>query len=199
MSGHKPALYRDRHDFRRSPEPAGRNPGNRPVFVIQAHDARRLHYDFRLEVAGVLKSWAIPRGPIPDPRRKRLAVRTEDHPLDYADFEGSIPAEQYGGGTVLVWDAGTWRNRSRDGRGRPLSADRALKAGKLSFELWGHKLRGGWALVRMKGQGKNWLLIKEKDAASDGRRNPVSTQPRSVLSGRTLTGVRRDTEQASPP
>ncbi len=194
MSDANPLLYRDKRDFRRSPEPSGkggRQPGNRPVFVIQQHDASQLHYDFRLEIDGVLKSWAVPKGPSPDPRQKRLAVQTEDHPLDYADFEGVIPEGEYGGGVVLVWDAGTWKNHSRNEQGRALSPGRALARGKLVFELWGQKLRGKWALVRMQANEGDWLLIKERDAAADGRRNPVSTEPKSVLSGRTLHQVRR--------
>lgn len=201
MSDDDLRLYRDRRDFRRSPEPSGergRQPGSRPVFVIQKHDASRLHYDFRLEVDGVLKSWAVPKGPSPDPREKRLAVQTEDHPLDYADFEGVIPAGEYGGGTVLVWDAGTWKNHSRNEQGRTLSPARALARGKLVFELWGQKLRGKWALIRMQDTGKNWLLIKERDAEADGRRNPVSTEPKSVLSGRTLHQVRRAHREEEP-
>ncbi len=194
----KLSTYRDRRDFRRSPEPAGkgrRKVANRPIFVIQKHDASRLHYDFRLEVDGVLKSWAVPKGPSPDPRDRRLAVATEDHPLDYADFEGVIPEGEYGGGTVLVWDAGTYTNCTKDGQGKPVSPQRALESGKLSFQLWGKKLQGGWALVRMEGRDRegrgrdNWLLIKERDEYADARRKPLSTQPASVLTGRTLEQV----------
>jgi DNA ligase D-like protein (predicted 3'-phosphoesterase) len=191
--------YRDRRDFKRSPEPdgrSGRKPENRTIFVIQKHDASRMHYDFRLAVDGVLKSWAVPKGPSLDPGVKRLAVATEDHPLDYADFEGVIPEGEYGGGTVLVWDAGTYKNCSRDDHNRPMSAERAIAAGKLSIELWGRKLGGRWALIRMERGGDNdkdqWLLIKERDEAADARRNPVSTEPRSVLSGRTLKEIREE-------
>lgn len=203
MSDNKLKQYRDRRDFRRSPEPAGedgRKPENRTIFVIQKHDASRLHYDFRLAIDGVLKSWAVPKGPSMDPRVKRLAVATEDHPMEYADFEGVIPEGEYGGGTVLVWDAGTYKNCSRDADNRPMSAGRAYHAGKLNFELWGKKLRGRWALVRMNrgsGSGKDeWLLIKERDAAADARRNPVSTEPRSVISDRTLRQIERDANDA---
>lgn len=196
MSGDRLREYRDRRDFKRSPEPSGadgRKPGNRTIFVIQKHDASQLHYDFRLAIDGVLKSWAVPKGPSLDPRVKRLAVATEDHPLDYADFEGVIPVGEYGGGTVMVWDAGTWKNCSHDDHNRRMSAERALAAGKLSFELWGKKLSGKWALVRMDRDGSRgkdqWLLIKERDEAADARRNPVSTEPRSVLSNRTLKEI----------
>lgn len=197
MSDDKLKRYRDRRDFRRSPEPAGkggRKVSSRPIFVIQKHDATQLHYDFRLELDGVLKSWAVPKGPSLDPRERRLAVRTEDHPMDYADFEGVIPQEEYGGGTVMVWDAGTWKNRSRDGDGNPASAAKALDAGKLSFELWGRKLGGCWALVRMGGQDnkENWLLIKEKDGHADARRKPLNSQPDSVLTGRSLEDIAKD-------
>lgn len=200
MSANKLQTYRDRRDFRRSSEPSGKNgrkPESRPIFVIQKHDASRLHYDFRLEIDGVLKSWAVPKGPSPAPRSKRLAVETEDHPLDYADFEGVIPEDEYGGGTVLVWDAGSWKNHSEDDDGKPMSAVRAHESGKLVFELWGKKLRGKWSLVRMDSSDsrQNWLLIKGKDEHADARRNPVSTEPLSVLSGRDLKGIRRSAEK----
>lgn len=192
-------LYRDRRDFRRSPEPSGRlgrKPGSRPIFVIQKHDASQLHYDFRLEIDGVLKSWAIPKGPSLNPREKRLAVSTEDHPLDYADFEGTIPEGEYGGGTVLVWDAGTFRNLTLDDSGRAMSASRGLDQGKLVIELWGRKLRGKWSLVhaRIKGDRDSWLLMKLKDEFADGRRKPTSTQPKSVLSGKDLEQIRAQCE-----
>src|SRR6516225_9697564 len=144
--------YRQKRDFAKTPEPAGAagkaaRRGKAPArlgYVIQKHAARRLHYDFRLELDGVLKSWAVPKGPSLDPQAKRLAVHVEDHPLDYADFEGVIPEGQYGGGTVLVWDTGTWTPLD-DG-----PAD-ALRRGSLKFELHGKKLSGRWALVRMGG------------------------------------------------
>jgi DNA ligase D-like protein (predicted 3'-phosphoesterase) len=157
--------------------------------VIQKHDASTLHYDFRIEAGGVLKSWAVPKGPSTDPRVKRLAVPTEDHPLDYADFEGVIPAGEYGGGTVLVWDSGTYDNiTEKNGKLQPVTT--ALDKGHLLIELHGEKLKGGYALQRTgKGEKARWLLIKMKDAAADARRNPVSTQPQSVLSGRNLKQI----------
>jgi DNA ligase D-like protein (predicted 3'-phosphoesterase) len=190
------ARYRARRDPDRTPEPAGRGPGRTAGgrrFVLQKHDASTLHYDFRLEIDGVLVSWAVPRGPRPDPRVKRLAVRTEDHPLAYADFEGVIPEDEYGGGTVLLWDRGTYRNlRARKGR-RSRSMERSLEEGLLEVELHGEKLTGGWALKRFRrGAQEQWLLIKMRDDAADARRNPVSTQPRSVASGRTLAAVARE-------
>jgi len=192
------ALYRSKRDFRRSPEPSGKG-GDRPhfekrgnpIFVIQKHDASTLHYDFRLEVDGVLASWAVPKGPSTDPREKRLAVQVEDHPMGYADFEGVIPEAEYGGGTVLVWDAGPYRNLREDDEGNEIPMAEALKRGQAEVWLEGRKLCGGYALVnsRMRGKKENWLLIKMKDAAADARRNPTKTQPESVLTGRTLEEV----------
>ena len=179
--------YRDKRDFARTPEPAGalRKQSHRR-YLIQKHAARRLHFDFRLEHDGVLLSWAVPRGPSLDPVDKRLAVRTEDHPLDYARFEGSIPKNQYGGGTVMLWDAGTWEP---DG-----DPDAGLRQGKLSFQLYGKRLTGGWALVRLrsdKGRGKqNWLLIKERDAAARTEIHPlIERATTSVKSGRTMEEI----------
>jgi DNA ligase D-like protein (predicted 3'-phosphoesterase) len=149
-------------------------------FVIQQHAARTLHYDFRLEVGGVLRSWAVPKGLSTDPREKRLAVEVEDHSLDYADFEGVI-GDGYGAGRVIVWDAGTYHPLTD---GPPAEA---LDKGHLSFWLEGEKLRGGWTLQRThEGDKPQWLLIKKRDDEADARRNPVSTQPESVLSGRTI-------------
>ena len=142
------AAYRKKRDFARTPEPRGK-PGRSAArglrFVVQKHAARRLHYDFRLELGGSLRSWAVPKGPSFDPGAKRLAVQVEDHPLDYADFEGVIPEGQYGGGTVLVWDTGSWTPLGDDPEGD-------LAKGSLKFELHGKKLRGRWALVRMGGR-----------------------------------------------
>lgn len=189
--------YRRKRDFSRTAEPSGHGKGKRgkaPRFVIQKHDARRLHYDFRLEVDGVLASWAVPKGPSTDPREKRLAVRTEDHPLSYADFEGVIAAGEYGGGTVLVWDRGTYRNLKED---EGVSLAQGLEDGHLTIWLEGEKLRGGYALTqtRMRGDDRNWLLVKMDDEAADARRRPTSTQPDSVLTGRSLADVERE-EQA---
>ncbi len=187
--------YRRKRDFTRTPEPRGRTVKRAPGalrFVVQKHAARRLHYDFRLEMGGVLKSWAIPKGPSLDPRVKRLAVHVEDHPLDYADFEGVIPEGEYGGGTVLVWDTGVWVPKNGD-------PERAYRQGMLKFELRGKKLRGCWALIRMAGRRgeKNWLLVKERDdrAASEGDDDIVDKDPRSVLSGRDLDAVARDRDR----
>jgi DNA ligase D-like protein (predicted 3'-phosphoesterase) len=152
-------------------------------FVIQQHAASTLHYDFRLEAGGALKSWAVPKGLSTDPREKRLAVQVEDHGLDYADFEGRI-GEGYGAGRVIVWDRGTWRPLTEG------AVEEALENGHLSFWLEGEKLRGGWTLQRTgKGAKPQWLLIKRRDEGADARRNPVSTQPESVKSGRTIDEV----------
>jgi DNA ligase D-like protein (predicted 3'-phosphoesterase) len=157
--------------------------------VIQKHDASTLHYDFRLEVGGVLKSWAVPKGPSTDPRDKRLATPTEDHPLDYADFEGVIP-EGYGAGAVIVWDTGTYDNITlKDGRIVP--AAEALEHGHLVVRLHGKKLEGGYVLQRM-GKDGDWLLIKTDDAGADARRKPTSTEPESVLSDRTIEQVAKE-------
>jgi DNA ligase D-like protein (predicted 3'-phosphoesterase) len=169
-----------------SGEPGGGGSGARPRFVIQRHDASRLHFDFRLEVGGVLKSWAVPKGPSTDPRDKRLAVPTEDHALDYIDFEGHIPHDHYGGGTVIVWDTGTYRNITEDD-GEIVDMATALDAGHVKVWLDGHKVTGGYALTctRLGDDDNQWLLVKVDDAEADRRRNPAATQLESVLSGRT--------------
>jgi DNA ligase D-like protein (predicted 3'-phosphoesterase) len=157
-----------------------------PRFVVQKHDARTLHYDFRLEVGGVLRSWAVPKGPSTNPRDKRLAVPVEDHALEYGAFEGRIGEGAYGAGAVIVWDAGSYRNvTERDGR--PVPIERALDAGHAVVWLQGEKLRGGWILQRV--AADRWLLIKRRDEGADARRRPVATEPASVLSGRTIEDV----------
>jgi len=186
--------YRKRRDFHRTGEPAGgrtqAKQGEKPLFVIQKHDARNLHYDFRLEVSGVLKSWAVPKGPSTNPADRRLAVPTEDHPLEYADFEGVIPKGEYGAGVVLVWDTGTYRNLSAE-KDEPASMEESLQRGHVEVWLKGRKLQGAYALIRT-GGGDRWLLIKMKDDRADARRNPVSTEPDSVLTGRSLEEIRRE-------
>lgn len=184
--------YHERRDFARTPEPRGgkRRAGQQPIFVIQEHAASTHHFDFRLEVDGALASWAVPKGPSTDPRVKRLAVPTEDHPLDYADFGGVIPEGEYGGGTVLVWDRGAYDNLTEKD-GEPVPMAEAIREGHVAFRLHGQKLQGGWALHRTgSGSDANWLLIKMRDEAADARRRPTSTQPRSVKSGRTLAEIR---------
>lgn len=182
--------YGEKRDFRKTNEPRGgkrRKAGRR--FVIQKHAASSLHYDFRLEADGVLKSWAVPKGPSTDPRDKRLAMPTEDHPLDYRDFEGVIPEREYGAGAVIVWDRGTYRNLTEK-EGKEVSVARAIDNGHLKIRLDGEKLRGGYALTRIgKGKDERWLLVKMDDEEADARRNPVSTEPESVITGRTVEEV----------
>jgi DNA ligase D-like protein (predicted 3'-phosphoesterase) len=191
--------YRSRRDFRRTREPRGgeRKPGAKPIFVIQKHDASSLHYDFRLEVDGVLKSWAVPKGPSTDPTVKRLAVPTEDHPLDYADFEGVIPEGAYGAGPVLIWDAGTYRNLRADKENDGASMEESLRDGKVEVWLDGKKLKGGYVLIRTGiRDDANWLLFKKDDDQADARRKPVSTEPASVVSGKTLKEIEKENRKA---
>jgi bifunctional non-homologous end joining protein LigD len=184
----KLAKYRAKRDFSQTAEPSGRAQVDRAAqhrFVIQKHAASRLHYDLRLEVDGVFRSWAVTKGPSLNPRDKRLAVEVEDHPLDYGDFEGTIPQGQYGGGTVMLWDRGTWESQSDD-------PARALKRGELKFMLHGQKLNGSWVLVRMRhdrtgGKRTNWLLIKHRDAAASDE--DVTAEDRSVASGRAMEDI----------
>ena len=200
----KPALstYRSKRDFNRTAEPSGDRrvaPSPRLRFVVQRHDARRLHYDLRLEWHGVFKSWAVTKGPSLDPADKRLAVEVEDHPLDYGDFEGTIPAGEYGGGTVQLWDRGFWTPEG------PLTTEQALAKGDLKFTLDGVRLKGSWVLVRMKGdrfRGKknNWLLIKHRDAdAKPGDADELLADDRSVASGRSLPQIAKGTGKAPKP
>jgi DNA ligase D-like protein (predicted 3'-phosphoesterase) len=185
--------YRDKRDVGRSGEPAGRHEastGRFPRFVIQEHDASSLHWDLRLEVDGILESWAVPKGPSTDPREKRLALRTEGHPLDYADFEGVIPEGEYGAGTVVVWDRGPYRNLRSEKDGTDMTA--ALEEGKVEVWLEGEKVRGGFALIDAGSGGRDsqrWLLVKMDDEEADARRNPTRTERRSVVSGRTREEV----------
>ncbi len=196
--------YQQKRHFEKTPEPSGtRKPGKRTKsprrsFVIQKHDASRLHYDFRLELDGVMVSWAIPKGPSLDTRDKRLAVHVEDHPVDYASFEGMIPAGEYGAGTVVVWDRGWWEPLPMDSRKKdapiPDPAD-SLAKGELKFRLHGEKLEGGWVLIRLKPRegerGESWLLIKEKDefVRPSAEFDVLKERPESVKSGRTLEQV----------
>lgn len=189
--------YERKRDFAKTSEPRGKTSPRRrrggpvrrhPRFTIQKHAATSLHYDLRLEIGGALASWAVPKGPSLDPREKRLAMRTEDHPLDYLEFEGVIPKGQYGGGPMIVWDRGVFENISKTRSGRPLDLSEALEAGDLKLFLLGEKVRGPYALVRTSdpGEREQWLLIKKRGEGADARRNPTSTQPESVLSGRTI-------------
>jgi len=190
----RPALtkldkYQSMRDFSKTAEPSGakaRAHQPRPTktsFVVQKHAARRLHYDFRLELDGVLLSWSVPKGPSLAPTERRLAVRTEDHPLDYAGFEGVIPKGQYGGGTVVVWDRGTWTPEG--------DAQEMLKKGRLTFTLHGEKLSGRWHLIKTRPQGKQeaWLLFKGRDDAANDELDIVDERPESVITGRTVEEI----------
>jgi bifunctional non-homologous end joining protein LigD len=188
----KLSKYRSKRDFTVTGEPSGEREvatSEHLRFVIQKHAARRLHYDLRLELGGVFKSWAVTRGPSPDPHDKRLAVEVEDHPLDYGDFEGTIPKGEYGGGTVQVWDRGFWAPEG------DVSAEQQLRKGQLKFVMEGERMHGGWVLVRMKGdrngtKRNNWLLIKQRDAAAvEGRTDALMEEDRSVASGRTMADI----------
>jgi len=188
--------YNAKRDFAKTAEPAGTlEPGHGNRFIVQKHDASRLHWDFRLEVDGVLKSWAVTRGPSLDPAQKRLAVRTEDHPLSYADFEGTIPAGEYGGGTVMLWDSGTWS---------PIKGKSAkdLEQGHLHFVLDGQRMKGEWLLIRLKPRGKekaeNWLLRKIDDAAAGGADTLVETALTSVTTGRTMAEIAEGKKPTAP-
>src|SRR3954449_4959523 len=182
--------YRTMRDFGDTPEPAGGKPRKRklPIFVIQKHHASHLHYDFRLEMEGVLKSWAVPKGPSYDPTVKRLAMMTEDHPYDYASFEGVIPAGNYGGGNVIIWDNGTWEfiEPGND----PV---KAVRSGKLTFRMFGKKMFGEWALVKIHGRpgskGNEWLLLKHRDEFANPDVDVTELAPRSVVSNKTVAEI----------
>lgn len=182
--------YHQKRRFTHTPEPKGKlstKTDGKHHFVVQMHAASHLHYDFRLECKGVLKSWAVPKGPSLDPSIKRLAVEVEDHPLEYKDFEGVIPKGEYGGGTVMVWDEGSWEEIDD---GKSLENGNAVK-----FILHGKKLKGKWKLIRIK-NGKNWLLIKAKDeeACSSVQYDIVSEENLSVVTGRTLNEIKHDAD-----
>ncbi|GHB58880.1 3'-phosphoesterase [Streptomyces viridiviolaceus] len=195
--------YRGKRDFGRTGEPEGRGTpsgSQEPRFVVQIHDASTLHFDFRLQVADVLKSWSVPKGPSADPSDKRLAMPTEDHPLEYEEFEGVIPRGEYGGGTVIVWDRGTYEPLSHDRRGRPVDFAASLERGHARFRLSGSKLHGEYALTRFRG-GKDgdgeeaWLLVKTAGGGARGHGTPDPRRARSARTGRTLAQVAADAEE----
>src|ERR1700674_5498020 len=185
--------YRKKRHFEVSPEPAGepdapKQKGAPLIYVVQKHRATQLHYDFRLEWKGTLLSWAVPKGPSLDPSVKRLAMRVEDHPIEYATFEGIIPKGEYGGGTVMVWDSGIWKPDDED-------ADASLRRGELKFTLFGKKLRGSWVLIRTGGYGRSsgraWVLIKHRDAYATPE-DITTKAPRSLATNRLLAEIARD-------
>jgi DNA ligase D-like protein (predicted 3'-phosphoesterase) len=194
--------YRERRNFTVTSEPSnGDLKIDGPLFVVQKHDARHLHYDFRLEIDGVLKSWAIPKGPSNDPRIKRLAVPTDDHPLGYADFEGVIPEGEYGAGTVMVWDLGTYKNvKRKDSKIVPMKE--CYKNGQIEVFLDGEKLYGSYALIRTirsKDETPYWLFIKMRDEYTDSRHKPLAREQESVLTGRTLKQIAADAKGIGAP
>jgi bifunctional non-homologous end joining protein LigD len=186
--------YHKKRNFGLTPEPAGRkrtsqNRARSLIYVIQKHRASRLHYDFRLEWGGTLLSWAVPKGPSLDPSVKRFATQVEDHPIDYAYFEGVIPEGEYGGGTVMVWDIGTWVPETPD-------VDASMRKGELKFTVQGKKLKGSWVLIRTRGFGQrptrsSWLLIKHRDRFAS-EKNVTEEEPYSVMSYRLLADIARD-------
>ncbi|MCD6327037.1 DNA ligase [bacterium] len=184
--------YHAKRDFTKTTEPDGGDSGARetPIFVVQKHDASHLHYDFRIEIDGALKSWAVPKGPSMDPKVKRLAIPTEDHPLDYASFEGVIPKGEYGGGTVMVWDIGTFRNLKAEGE-EPLSMAESYTKGHLDFHIEGKKLRGAFTMIRTKrgGAKPQWLLWKKKDGFAASGRDILVDEPNSATTGRSLEQI----------
>lgn len=190
--------YEQRRDFTKTPEPQGslhkKSAQDMPIFVIQKHAASHLHYDFRLEIAGTLKSWAVPKGPSTTPGVKRLAVPTEDHPLEYALFEGTIPEGEYGGGTVMVWDIGTFEN-IKQGNGKLKPLEQCYKDGQVEVFLHGKKLNGGYSLIRIKStlyKNESWLLIKMRDDYADMPHDPVNTDPNSAITGRSLEEIKKE-------
>jgi DNA ligase D-like protein (predicted 3'-phosphoesterase) len=186
--------YQEKRQFDKTPEPTGggREVSAMPIFVIQKHAARTLHYDVRLEVEGVLKSWAVPKGPSLNPKDKRLAVPTEDHPLEYADFEGVIPEGEYGAGAVMVWDFGTYRNITEK-KGHPISMAEAVPHGHVKVWLEGKKLRGGYALTRFKKfPDEAWLLVKADDETADPQTNILNKAADSALTGRSLDEIAKE-------
>jgi bifunctional non-homologous end joining protein LigD len=187
--------YRAMRDFSKTSEPDARETPaaqlHQPTFVVQKHAARALHYDFRLEVEGAMPSWAVPKGPSYDPKAKRMAVHVEDHPLDYREFEGWIPAGEYGGGAVIIWDEGTYRNITGDPE-HPTPMPAAIEKGHVSIWLEGTKLHGGWSLTRTgpPGERERWILVKRRDDHADPKLDITAKEPRSARTGRTIEDLR---------
>jgi bifunctional non-homologous end joining protein LigD len=191
----KLAEYRRKRDFSQTQEPKGGTGKKSPrlAYVIQKHAASRLHYDLRLELDGVMKSWAVPKGPSLDPAVKRLAIHVEDHPIEYNQFEGTIPAGEYGGGTVMIWDYGTY-TAAGDAEDPEAALRAGYRKGDFKFVLKGKRLKGSWVLVRTKGRGERsrqgqWLLIKHRDEAADPDTDPTEAYQTSARTGRTMDGI----------
>lgn len=195
------SMYEQRRNFIKTAEPRGiihkKSIKDKPIFVIQKHAASHLHYDFRLEIGGVLKSWAVPKGPSTIPGVKHLAVPTEDHPLEYALFEGTIPEGEYGGGTVMVWDIGTFENIKRN-KDKTKSLEQCYKDGHLEVFLHGKKLIGGYSLIRIKStlyKSESWLLIKMLDNYANIPNDPLQTKPNSALTNRTMESIKKESNE----
>ncbi len=184
--------YKEKRNFKSTSEPEGGKPkSNELIFVIQKHAASRLHYDFRLEMEGVLKSWAVPKGPSTDPATKRLAMMVEDHPYNYRDFEGTIPQGEYGGGTVIVWDQGTYEpiEKIEGKKAQDKHLLKQLKAGSVKIIMHGKKVKGEWALVKTKQDENSWLLIKHRDKYAS--ETDITEKSKSVVSGKTLEQIEK--------
>lgn len=200
----KESEYTKKRNFSKTKEPQespnkaqDKTASKTSIFVIQKHDATNLHYDFRLEIDGTLKSWSVPKGPSTDPKIKRMAIPTEDHPMAYATFEGTIPKEEYGGGTVMAWDKGTFENIKTDDKGHPIDLSESYQMGTIEVNIKGHKIKGGYTMIKMEsGNMKgNWLLIKMDDDAANTHSNPVNTENKSVLSHRTMNQIAEEEEE----
>jgi DNA ligase D-like protein (predicted 3'-phosphoesterase) len=192
--------YRKKRNFKNTPEPSGgraSRAAKRSIFVIQKHDATRLHYDFRIQSGGVLKSWAVPKGPSLNPKDKRLAMPTEDHPMEYAKFEGVIPDGMYGAGPVIVWDSGTYRNLTEKNGGE-VPVEQALRQGRVKIWLEGKKLTGGFALTRIATRPQRWLLVKMNDSEADASRDITVDEPRSVRSRKTIEEIAQRARRITP-
>lgn len=195
MAGKNLKSYQKKRDFNKTQEPKDnkKSKNSERTFVIQKHDASHLHYDFRLQIGEVLVSWVVPKGLSTAANEKKLAIRTEDHPLDYAQFEGIIPEGEYGAGTVMVWDFGHYEPIV-DEKEDKKSMQEALKSGALKFWLNGEKIQGGYAMARMNQNhdDEQWVIFKLDDEKADARRNPTSTEPSSVLTGRSLDEIQQE-------
>ena len=193
-------IYKTKRNFSKTPEPKpiiASQDKEQKIFTIQEHHASHIHWDFRLEIEGVMPSWAIPKGPSLNPKEKRLAIQTEDHPVSYATFEGIIP-EGYGAGTVMVWDYGTYQNiREKDDKLIPMN--KCLKEGRIEIALHGKKLKGVYILVRFKDEEKNWLFFKKNDEYADARRNIIKSANKSVLTNRTIKQIQENKSDKNKP
>lgn len=179
--------YKKKRDLNRTPEPSGELKESRDqIFVVQKHDATKLHYDFRLQISGTLKSWVIPKGPSLNPSKRRLAIPTEDHPIDYANFEGVIPEGNYGAGEVIVWDKGEYDNKTIID-GKELEIEKAYEKGHITIFLHGKKLKGEFALIKTGYEKNKWLLIKKDDSEADRDLDLINEKPKSVISNKDIS------------